>query len=113
MSEINRRVAEEILEVCWHEDDISREDFCTCGRDVMNVGSCLNPDYLTDWNAMRLVIEKMREDGFACVISWDIGEPCGAIFMNKARGVVQREAKTLPEAICLAALAAVGGNHDK
>ena len=44
----------------WHEDDPVKEDFCTCGNDIMNTGYCPNLD-LTTPDGMHWVVGMLKE----------------------------------------------------
>lgn len=72
------------------------------------------PPYSTDWAAMQLVVEAMRERGFRLFLmepSCSAGWECAFHPLVGPRSATQRAA-TAPHAVCLAALEAVGHKVD-
>ncbi len=65
--------------------------------------------YTTSWDAMREVVEKMSGDGFAWSIYDYVPGDRGAFFHAPDSGpVTHATAPTEPEAVCIAALTALG-----
>ena len=65
------------------------------------------PLYSSDWRDMRLVVERMRELDWLAQLVQQSSDYWEASFMNDSEDWVEERSKSLPHAICLAALAAI------
>lgn len=114
--ELNRRVAVEVMGLQVHE--VTPEQYSVYisdERDYVYAGGLYYvadgkahelPDYLTG-DGMLAVIERMRELGWmGDLFSVSGGWQCE--FWHKGKGTVRERRDTAPEAIALAALAALG-----
>ena len=67
------------------------------------------PFYTTSWDAMREVVERMHADGFAWSIGEYVpGEPDAFFHAPHDGNVTNASGPSAPEAICIAALTALG-----
>lgn len=115
MTDINERIAVEVMgwKLCKHPmkmDGYLVDKVVECEDEHLCIVRRDDYQFLTDWNAMRLVIEKMRESGYQIHI---IDE--GSAWYVHVHGItVEAEGdathESLPTAVCLAALEAVKGD---
>ena len=108
-ADLNAAVAERVMgwktnEVYGHYYDDSKIDFFERMKG--------NPDFLaTDWSGVRLVVERMKALGWTANIGY--GAQCDGWceFWFGDKTTKSAHANSLPHAVCLAALKAVGGGE--
>lgn len=116
-SEQNRIVAREVMGWVMYHDEVVDGNFWA----VPDLGEDQPFDYyvdewhpVTDWNDMRLVIERMRENEWGWDIGSHVGKFAARIFPGNQDFIVH-EVDTIPElplAMAVAALKAVGFLED-
>jgi hypothetical protein len=115
----NDRIAGKVMGWNKRHDELGNDlgmwDHGTHVESSFTIGT---PDFLTDWNAMRLVIEKMRERGYDFEVSdVRLGDRYIARFVHSVEKIKEPLIanwfdaihESLPPAVCLAALEAVKG----
>lgn len=118
--ELNERVAVEVMGWefvtgkkvdkirTWNEFEVYEDHWALNGKYVF--GKTL-PQWDSDWNAMRLVVEKMRDRGFILSVQ-ENKHGQYRVFFDKSDDVSFTGGchESLPTAACLAALEAVKGD---
>jgi len=91
--EIDRKIAE-LLGYTLSES--VPEDYCFLGEDLTHV-----PDFSSDWNAMRLLVEWLREKEIKVYISFQRS----GVFAHTSKNIEAVVDETAPLALCKAVLA--------